>query len=764
MCIGASGLVGVADVAAAVLGHEIEGAGLLEGVVELLAEGIAASHELDEFRQVERQRPGGLPGVGLNPAGTAQRIEVLPASVTLLGEDQPLLRIEERRPAVGAALEHPGVGLLAQTGRHAAQGPVLIGPLDRLARTLGAPAVAHVELQVLGALVAHHAARHVVTAEHLVGMLRVDLLHEPLHVGAYDHVRRRAAGHDERVASGTGAARQQPAIVGILHQAGREIVQNLGPGKAPQHIQVPLREPQRIESVHVELRPSLRIERQPAQLHRVGRTLVDIVSARIVGIPAVHVVDLVTAQQHVPQVGVELDPLRLGAALDGHAAQHLVPDGARLGVHGVEIPAVELRAQVGLGILHARVRHADLEEHLAGLLQVEVEHQARLVTGDHLRIGQHTLLVPAVDRREGTVALQHEAELDAVGTAPEAVRRRELADNRAVILAQEHGPVHRAAAQPAAGIDDQLAPLALGVVHAIEGHAVGRRILDPCMVAVEVEAVVARLDDFASVVEVRLPARHALRGIDLTGRRHDVESGNHPVIHLREAQNLGEVVVVSAAALILVAREGVGGHHAEGTRRGRAVEPAAARGLDPGIDPLDILGVVIARREYLDLRETDVLAGAVGRLEAQPLHLAGCEAHAARRAVVGNRRDADRRAVAEAERTAREVLVKRRAVVEHDALDRNLLVPLQLRPRHVHHAPRGDGALAGPLAAAVVADQAVVQAGRAAPIRERIGDGSMCQRGDIVLCGLRGKSRERKGRSKYGFQDCFHRVRLFKHQ
>ena len=52
---------------------------------------VRAAHELDEFRQVERQRPGGLPGVGLNPAGTAQRIEVLPASVTLLGEDQRFL-------------------------------------------------------------------------------------------------------------------------------------------------------------------------------------------------------------------------------------------------------------------------------------------------------------------------------------------------------------------------------------------------------------------------------------------------------------------------------------------------------------------------------------------------------------------------------------------------------------------------------------------------------------------------------------------------
>lgn len=223
-----AGLVGIAHITAAVGVDEIEFPGLFEGVVELVAEGVASAHQFDEFRQVVRYRPCALPAIGLDPAPAVQRIEVEPFAVLLFGEDQPLFGVEQRCPSVGAAFELPGVGLLAQARRHAAQTPVLKRPFERLARVAGAPAVADVEFQVVGVLVAHHASRQVVAFDDLVGVQRVGLLHDAFHVGAYQHAARRTARHDERVASRAGAARQQAAVVGILHQTGREVVHDLG--------------------------------------------------------------------------------------------------------------------------------------------------------------------------------------------------------------------------------------------------------------------------------------------------------------------------------------------------------------------------------------------------------------------------------------------------------------------------------------------------------------------------------------------------------
>ena len=199
--------------------------------------------------------------------------------------------------------------------------------------------------------------------------------------------------------------------------------------------------------------------------------------------------------------------------------------------------------------------------------------------------------------------------------------------------------------------------------------------------------MVTRLDDLALMAERRFPPGHALHRVHVARGGHDVGPGNHPVVDLCESQDVGEVVVVTAAALVLVAGEGVRRHHAHWACRRGAEEPAAARGLDPGIDPLHVGGPFVPGREDLDLREADVFARAVGRFEAHPFHLSGSERHTPGASVVGNPRYADFRTVAEAERASGQMLFGRYAVIEHHALDGHLLVPFQLRPRHVHHAP-----------------------------------------------------------------------------
>ena len=437
----------------------------------------------------------------------------------------------------------------------------------------------------------------------------------------------------------------------------------------------------------------------------------------------------------MPQIGVELDPLGIAAALDRDSAQSVVPDRAGFPAYTVEIPSVEFRPQVVRRILHACIGHADLEHYFVGIFQVEIKHHAGRVAGDLFRIGQYAGLIPSVGTQERPVTLQYEKERNVVGAAPKTIRRNELSQNAGIAQTVEPGFVHRAVSQYAAHVDEQFGSVAFRVVQPVECDAIRRRIFDPCMVTVEVETVIPRLDDFAFMLKRRFPPLHAQHRIDIASRRHDVRARDHPVVDLRKAQDVGEVVVVSAAALIFVAGESMCRYHSHRAGCRCAEEPPPACGFDIRVYPLYVFGVFAPGGKDLDFGKADILTVSVGCFEPEPFYCFGCKSHAPGTSVVGNLGYAYCGAVAEMKCPSGGVFHLRNTVVKHHSVDRNLVVPFQLGPRHVHYAPCGNKAFAGPFAAAVVHDSAVVDIFRTVRFVQHTRNGSVCQRGDVVLPG-----------------------------
>ena len=256
--------------------------------------------------------------------------------------------------------------------------------------------------------------------------------------------------------------------------------------------------------------------RQLAHAHRSSRPFLDIGARRVVRVGARAVVDLVASKQDVPEVGIEFHALVAGTAFDADAAEHLVPD--RLGgiFRSIEIPAGKFLSQVGGRVFFRNVGQGDLDKHRGSVRVREPQHQLAVHRG---RNG-----------RQRAVRLQDAAQADPVGTAPEAVGRLETAGHAALIQPGEDRIPHRAAAQHAAGVQDDRPGRIPRVRKTEEGDPVRGRILHPDPVAVQEQPVITGLDDLAVVREGRLPALHSLRQIDLSGDRHYAGTGDHPVV------------------------------------------------------------------------------------------------------------------------------------------------------------------------------------------------------------------------------------------
>ena len=197
MSVGATGLVGVTDISSAICVHEIKIFGLLESIVQFVTELVFSSHQPDKFRNVMGDLPSGLPGIRLDPSLAFQRIFMHPIAIFVFREYQALFRIEQGGPAMGASLEFLSVISMAEFGSHAAKSPVLEGPFESLAGTLGTPTVLDVELQVGRTLIAHHATWHVVPFYGLKGGFRIHFTHDVFQEGAGYHITGRASSHDE---------------------------------------------------------------------------------------------------------------------------------------------------------------------------------------------------------------------------------------------------------------------------------------------------------------------------------------------------------------------------------------------------------------------------------------------------------------------------------------------------------------------------------------------------------------------------------------
>ena len=91
---------------------------------------------------------------------------------------------------------------------------------------------------------------------------------------------------------------------------------------------------------------------------------------RTVWIVTRHIVDLMPAQQRMPQVGIQLGFELIGTTLDRYLTKPIVPFVTRFLHHLIEIPVRTLRLQVMTRILKAGVGNADFHHQLITCLGV----------------------------------------------------------------------------------------------------------------------------------------------------------------------------------------------------------------------------------------------------------------------------------------------------------------------------------------------------------------------------------------------------------
>ena len=96
-----------------------------------------------------------------------------------------------------------------------------------------------------------------------------------------------------------------------------------------------------------------------------------------VEVAAVHVVDSLPAEERVPDVGVEFDPLLLAPAGDLDLAQPFVPFSAGFVLDRLEIPRADLHVQIFPGLRGVAERNADLhQQHVTAInLKLRIDHQ-----------------------------------------------------------------------------------------------------------------------------------------------------------------------------------------------------------------------------------------------------------------------------------------------------------------------------------------------------------------------------------------------------
>src|SRR5690606_4284087 len=109
VCIGTTGLVGIAYIPLTVPEDKIVGFGHLKSMVQLFAEDLIAVHQFGKHRNGMRNRPGGLPGMRLYPSRSGKRVIMHEGPFFVSGKDQVLLLIEQFLPAHGTLGKEAGI-------------------------------------------------------------------------------------------------------------------------------------------------------------------------------------------------------------------------------------------------------------------------------------------------------------------------------------------------------------------------------------------------------------------------------------------------------------------------------------------------------------------------------------------------------------------------------------------------------------------------------------------------------------------------------
>ena len=270
----------------------------------------------------------------------------------------------------------------------------------------------------------------------------------------------------------------------------------------------------------------------------------------------------------MPDIGVELRLLRVGAALDLDAAEPRVPVVGGLAHDAVEIPVRQLGAQIGARAFDAGVGNRRL-------------HQQRCC--GFTEIHDRLAVLPVPDRREGFFEFRDEEHLEGLRAAQRRTHR-EAAHHRRVAVGRLDGNIeHVAFHQRPRAIDDHAGGLTLRVGVTMETDARGGRQLGGDAVGLEQDLVIAGADDLAVVGELR----GVFRRIGFPGDGHHCQACELPAVDVAEALDGVVLVAVAGVPVALRLRVRAEVDHAERAAGGVEVEPARLDRVDLRAHPID---------------------------------------------------------------------------------------------------------------------------------------------------------------------------------
>ena len=130
-------------------------------------------------------------------------------------------------------------------------------------------------------------------------------------------------------------------------------------------------------------------------------------AAGVVRVTAVHITHDAAAKQRMPQVGVELDPLCLGAAIHRDAAKPIIPLVSRGAHNGVKVPSGQFGLEIFPRVFLAGVGNGDLHQDWLAGFGFELHKTTDVLAGNILGVCHQRAVRP--DAKGSRLAeLRHE--------------------------------------------------------------------------------------------------------------------------------------------------------------------------------------------------------------------------------------------------------------------------------------------------------------------------------------------------------------------
>ena len=148
--------------------------------------------------------------------------------------------------------------------------------------------------------------------------------------------------------------------------------------------------------------------------------------------------------------------------------------------------------------------------------------------------------------------------------------------------------------------------------------------------------MIAWLNYFTFMFKRRFPSCHTFSRIYFPYNRHYVRTGNHPLIYLRESQDIRTIIIVSATSLIFIAGKSMSSHQTKGTSSRSTEEPSSPGSFNIRVNPLHIVSLITMCGKNFDFRQPQILSITVCCFKTNPFHLFLRKRDTFRTSIIGN--------------------------------------------------------------------------------------------------------------------------------